>query len=337
MNLKILDHFTDINPDDWDRLVEQNETNVPFLRYGYLQNWWAHKGGGEWPENSDLILIAGLSVNQLVGIAPLFTPAVMDEKKLLLLGSIEISDYLDIICLPEHKEEFILELLNFIAQDMKEIQKMEWINLPETSTTLHWIKGYSEKVGWNTEVEQAYHTPAIKLAADWDLYLSGIDKKQRHEIRRKMRRAEENSDSIQWYIVKEPDQLDSGIQAFFLLMENDPDKKKFLTPQMRIQMSEICHWAFNEGFLQLSFLQIGQSKAAGYLCFDYGKHLLVYNSGFDYQFSEYSPGWVLLSYLIRHAIETGKSHFDFMRGDETYKYRFGAEDSFVMRARFTRV
>jgi CelD/BcsL family acetyltransferase involved in cellulose biosynthesis len=337
MKLKILDHFTDIHPDDWNRLVEQNETNVPFLRYGYLQNWWTYKGGGEWTENSVLVLIAGYSNDQLIGIAPLFTPADTDEKKLLLLGSIEISDYLDIICMPEYKEEFILELLNLIARDVKEVQKMEWVNLPETSTTLHWIKEHSEKAGWNSEVEQAYHTPAIKLAADWDTYLSGIDKKQRHEIRRKMRRAEESLDSIQWYIVKEQDQLDSEIQAFFSLMENDPDKRNFLTPQMRIQMSEICQWAFDEGILQLSFLQIGQSKAAGYLCFDYGNHLLVYNSGFDYQFSEYSPGWVLLSHLIQHAIETGKSHFDFMRGDETYKYRFGAEDGFVVRALLTRV
>jgi CelD/BcsL family acetyltransferase involved in cellulose biosynthesis len=152
-----------------------------------------------------------------------------------------------------------------------------------------------------------------------------------------MRRAEENSDSIRWYIVKEQEKLDSEIQSFFSLMEMDPDKKKFLSPQMRDQMSGIIHWAFEEGILQLSFLQISQSKAAAYLCFDHGKHLLVYNSGFDYQFSEYSPGWVLLSYLIQHAIETGKSHFDFMRGDETYKYRFGAEDGFVMRALLTRV
>ena len=96
-------------------------------------------------------------------------------------------------------------------------------------------------------------------------------------------------------------------------------------------MSGIIHWAFNEGILQLSFLTINDEKAAGYLCFDYMDRIWVYNSGFrpDYQF--YSPGWVLLSYLIQHAINTGKSHFDFMRGDETYKYRFGADDGFVMK------
>jgi CelD/BcsL family acetyltransferase involved in cellulose biosynthesis len=337
MNLKIFNHFSEINQGDWDSLVEQNETNVPFLKYGYLNNWWEYKGGGEWPENSRLVLIAGFSGDQLVGIAPLFSPSHTDGEKLLLLGSIEISDYLDIICLPEHKTEFVQNFLDLVTKDMPDISQMDFVNIPQASNTLQLIEAQANKTEWKCEIEHAYHTPAIKLVEDWDTYLSGIDKKQRHEIRRKMRRAEENSDSIRWYIVKEQEKLDSEIQSFFSLMEMDPDKKKFLSPQMRDQMSGIIHWAFEEGILQLSFLQISQSKAAAYLCFDHGKHLLVYNSGFDYQFSEYSPGWVLLSYLIQHAIETGKFHFDFMRGDETYKYRFGAEDGFVMRALLTRV
>jgi CelD/BcsL family acetyltransferase involved in cellulose biosynthesis len=79
-------------------------------------------------------------------------------------------------------------------------------------------------------------------------------------------------------------------------------------------------------------MTINNQKAAAYLCFDYNGHILVYNSGFDYQFSSYSPGWVLLGHLIQHAIQTGSRYFDFMRGDEDYKYRFGAADGFVTRA-----
>jgi CelD/BcsL family acetyltransferase involved in cellulose biosynthesis len=336
MELKIFDHFTEIDPQDWNSLVEQNETDVPFLKYEYLKSWWEFKGGGEWPENSSLFLIAGFSGDQLVGIAPLFSPANTAEKKLMLLGSVEISDYLDLICLPESKPEFVRNLLNVVIKETPDIMQLDFVNVPQASATLQLLETHAGDAGWRCDIQPAYHTPAIQLADDWDTYLSGIDKKQRHEIRRKMRRAEESSDSIHWYIVEDQEKLDAEIQDLFSLMEMDADKKKFLTPLMQDQMIEIIHWAFNEEILQLSFLQIGQEKAAAYLCFDYGKHLLVYNSGFNYQFSEYSPGWVLLSYLIQHAIKTGKSHFDFMRGDETYKYRFGAEDGFVMRALITR-
>jgi CelD/BcsL family acetyltransferase involved in cellulose biosynthesis len=100
---------------------------------------------------------------------------------------------------------------------------------------------------------------------------------------------------------------------------------------MRDQMRAITHWAFDAGYLQLSFLTIEGIKAAGYLCFDYSGHILVYNSGFDFRFSQYSPGWVLLGFLIQHAIENKKSYFDFMRGDEDYKYRLGGIDCFVKR------
>lgn len=120
-------------------------------------------------------------------------------------------------------------------------------------------------------------------------------------------------------------------------MELDDEKKEFLSAAMRKQMKAIIHWAFEAGFLELSFLTINHKKAAGYLCFDFNKKIYVYNSGFSTDFQYYSPGWVLLSLLIQHAIETGKTHFDFLRGDEKYKYKFGALDSFVMKVKAERV
>jgi len=125
--------------------------------------------------------------------------------------------------------------------------------------------------------------------------------------------------------------LNQDIADFFKLMESDDEKKRFLTKDMRKQINAIIQWAFNAGILQLSFLTVNDKKAAGYLCFDYENIIWVYNSGFRSDFQYYSPGWILLSYLIQHAINTEKTHFDFMRGDETYKYRFGAADSFVMK------
>jgi CelD/BcsL family acetyltransferase involved in cellulose biosynthesis len=61
----------------------------------------------------------------------------------------------------------------------------------------------------------------------------------------------------------------------------------------------------------------------------------VYNSGYDPNFREISPGWVLLAYLLKWANESGRQIFDFMRGNEDYKYRFGAIDRRVVRARIS--
>jgi CelD/BcsL family acetyltransferase involved in cellulose biosynthesis len=83
--------------------------------------------------------------------------------------------------------------------------------------------------------------------------------------------------------------------------------------------------------LQLSFLEINGRKAAGYMSFDYLDRIWVYNSGIDQRFAEYSPGWVLLGYLLKWANEHKRIEFDFMRGNEDYKYRFGAVDRHVVR------
>ena len=85
-------------------------------------------------------------------------------------------------------------------------------------------------------------------------------------------------------------------------------------------------------FYPLVKTDLQKQKAAGYFCFNYKNKILVYNSGFDPQFSEYSPGWVLLGYLLRWANENQIAEFDFMRGNEEYKYRFGAMDRLVICA-----
>ena len=97
-------------------------------------------------------------------------------------------------------------------------------------------------------------------------------------------------------------------------------------------MLETARCAFERGCLALAFLEINGRKAAGYLCFDYLNRIWVYNSGLDRSMMEYSPGWVLLGYLLQWANENKRSEFDFMRGNEDYKYRFGAVDRFVVRA-----
>ena len=336
MEIRQHNTFNEIDEKDWDTLLQKSGVNVPFLKYGYLKRWWEHKGGGEWPD-AKLLLISTWENDSLTGIAPLFTAEHEGKQKAMLLGSIEISDYLDFIYEPQNAREFFSQLCTFLSNDASEaFENILLYNIPESSPSIALLEEECRKHGWQMQTERAYHTPVITLAQDWDTYLAGLDKKQRHEIRRKLRRTEENEAAIQWYIVKDKDSLEGEMDDFFTLMVLDESKQEFLSDDMRAQMRSIIEWAFDEGILQLSFFSVDGRKAAAYLCFDYMDRIWVYNSGYDPQFREFSPGWVLLSYLIQHAIETGKHTFDFMRGDEDYKYRFGAEDSFVLRTEITK-
>jgi len=119
-------------------------------------------------------------------------------------------------------------------------------------------------------------------------------------------------------------------------MAYDEEKKKFLTPKMMEQMENTLRCAYDTGCLHLAFLEIGGQKAAAYMSFDYLHRLWVYNSGLNPEFNTFSPGWVLLGHLLKWANENEYTEFDFLRGDEEYKYRFGAIDRRVYRVRLKR-
>jgi len=334
MNLKLHTTFPHDLAPAWNALLKESVTDAPFLRHDYLSTWWQTKGGGEW-NDATLALITAHEGEQLVGIAPLFATTNRDGlPALMLLGSIEISDWLDLIVRPDHLADFIAALLDFIESDPSLAGRvLDFYNIPDSSPVLKALQADSTQRGW-TYTEEVYQpTPFITLPGDFDQYLSGIDKKQRHEIRRKLRRAEESGRNVRWYIVDDESKLDREIEAFFALMANDPRKATFLTDAMRTQMHQSAHDLFRGGLLQLAFLEVDGEKACGYFNIDYNNRVWVYNSGLDRRFNELSPGWVLLTYLLEWANQNKRVEYDFLRGDEDYKYKFGGVNRFVMRVR----
>ncbi len=335
MNLTIHHTFPEELKNEWNALLEKSSSHVPFLRYEFLRDWWDSRGGGEW-EQTELYLVTAWEADSLVAVAPLFYTTDTEISSLLLVGAIEISDYLDLIVCPEKLEEFIAELLPFLAHLEFPWQQLQFHNLLEDSPTLPAVKAAAIKAGWNFEMETLQRCPYIPLTSDWETYLSGLDKKKRHEIRRKLRRANEIGLPISFKVVQDVDTLEAESDAFFDLMAQDEDKARFLTEAMREHMHRAIHTSFGCGCLNLAFLEIGNEKAAAYLSFDYLNRIWVYNSGINYKFQEYSPGWVLLGYMIQWAIENKRDALDFLRGDEEYKYRFGALTRRVVRAVITR-
>jgi CelD/BcsL family acetyltransferase involved in cellulose biosynthesis len=325
---------------EWNNMLAESVTHVPFLRHEYLRTWWETRGGGEWPDSELAVILARHEDGRLAGIAPLFSYRNQDgHSSLLLLGSIEISDYLDLIVRPADLPVFVSGLFDFLSRQdpsLPDWHSVDLHNLCEDTPTLPVLEAEAGRRGWTFAREQTYLAPTIPLAGDFDAYLAGIDKKQRHEIRRKLRRAEESGNDVRWYMVTDGDRLEAEVDAFLALMAEEPDKASFLTPPMRRQMHLVCRAAFDNGWLQLAFLEANGCKTAGYLNFDYMNRIWVYNSGLDRNCLDLSPGWVLLGYLIRWAIENGRTEFDFMRGGEDYKYRFGAVDRRLVKVTVSR-
>ena len=323
---------------EWNELLKSSANHVPFLRHEYLITWWSTLGGGEWDQGDLFILTARDDQGKLRGIAPLFSTTNLDgEPALMLLGSIEISDYLDLIVSAEDLSPFVQSLLEYLIQpDVGEWKVLDLYNFLDDSPTLPVLKQSADDLGLSFTEEQIQPSPRVQLPGSWDEYLAGIQKKQRHEIRRKIRRAEGHMLPVRWYIIDKEEELDQAMDDFMDLMAYDSEKASFLSDAMRTQMKACTSAAFRADWLQLAFLEVADEKAAGYLNFVYDNKIWVYNSGINFEHGRLSPGWVLLAYLIQWAIDNGKEMIDFMRGDEVYKYRFGGVNRFVHRDQIRR-
>ena len=336
MEFRHYNNFEDLanHQPDWNSLLKKSAGCNPFLTFEYQQTWWQTRGGGEWAQDSELLIIAGFEDDRLVGIAPLFRSNNLEGKPaLMFVGAIEVSDFLDFIVLPSHTTEFISGLLDFLTSEsnFSHWRILDLYNLLEDSPSLQILKNEAERRGWTHQQTHLQPAPYISLLDNYDTYLASIDKKQRHEIRRKLRNIDQRFLESQLYIAEDPAKLDADIESFIAMMAQDPNKQAFLTPTMRQHIYNTAKIAFEQGWLHLAFLMLDGKKAAANLSFNFDGRLWLYNSGWEWDFRDYSPGWVLLAHLIKWSIENGLTEFDFMRGNENYKYKFGGVDRHIYR------
>lgn len=335
MEFNLHTDFSEIPAQAWNQLASAGICNTPFARHDYLSLWWSTQGGGEW-SGSELALISASEGGRLAGLAPMFRTDHDGRPRLLLVGSIEISDYLDIVVQAEDTSRFVSGLLDFVQQlpEFRDLP-LDWYNVPESSPTIPALRAEAALRGWDFREDPFRPTPYIPLGGDFEAYLAHLDKKQRHEIRRKLRRAGEGAAPAQFQVLENPSFLEASIEQFLELMAQDIDKARFLSAPMREHMRRLMRLAWKGGFLWLAFLTVNGRAAAAAFNFNYQNKLWGYNSAVNRDFMDLSPGWVLLAHQIRWACEHGYSELDFMRGDEDYKYRFGGVRRRVMRVGVT--
>lgn len=334
MNVKVLrtlDAF-EVLADPWKSLVWNSYARSPFQLPSFLQSWWKTCGGGEW-QNGELWLGVWEDADGLArGIAPLFSHSDRDGKRVFrFLGSREIADYLDFVVREEDAAGFIKEVLDIIAaSDGSTGARLDLSNLRKDSPSKQLLIDEAEERGWQWSLEDEDVCPFIALDSDWDAYLSGLKKKYRHEIRRKLRRLAENRPDARFEVMQGSEV--SGLMKEFLdMMREDPAKKEFLTDSMARFFHDLSEQAADEGWLRMASLMLDDDLSAAYLFFDFDGKIWLYNSGFHPSVYNLSPGWVLLSMLIQWSIDQEYRELDFMRGDETYKYRFGGINREVQR------
>ena len=86
-----------------------------------------------------------------------------------------------------------------------------------------------------------------------------------------------------------------------------------------------------DGPVRLAFLTVDGRRIAAGVSFETPDLLLNYNAGVDPDARDLSPGVVMIERYVRRALERGITRTDFLRGDEPYKYQWGAVDEPIQR------
>ena len=300
----------------WDALIaRQDEPNL-FLTHTWARTWWEH-----FRADADLCLLTVGPESDPRGIAPM----TLDGDVLRFLGGTDLFDYHDFVTGDPRFYDALADCL-----DGEPWRTMELTSVPDGSLTLQEIPRVYRSRGYEVTVETEDVVPGLDLPATWDDYLGGLRRKDRHELRRKLRRL----DAAGSYRVRlSTDETLRADAALFheLMRESREEKRDFLGPEREAFFRDIVERMQAAGILRLLLLEMDGEPIAAVLAFDYAGRRLLYNSGFRRASASLSAGLLLKALCVKDAIERGLTYFDFLRGAEPFKYHLGARDASVHR------
>ncbi|MBM4331887.1 MAG: GNAT family N-acetyltransferase [Deltaproteobacteria bacterium] len=318
--------FPEALTEEWEALLLGSHYPNPFLTPAWNEIWLRHFGS----LLEVKIILCRTDLGPLLALGA-FVNSKGEGNGLTLLGSTDVCDYRDLIVAPGSEEQVFKALAGFFREGPWEY--LEFDGISEFSPTAQFLPPVMESFGFKVvkEVEEA--AIYLDLPSNWEDFLERLNAKDRHELRRKMRRIEREAT----FELSGNEDLPSGpekMEIFFSLnRKSRKDKAEFMTPAMESYFREIASRFKERGWLKLSFLKVEGQEVAAFFSFDFAGTEYVYNSGYDPQFSRFSPGIILAALCIRRAIEKGMIRFNFLRGREEYKYRLGGKEEKIYRIR----
>ena len=360
--------FESIDRAIWDALASLNPYSTPFSTWAFHRAWWDAYGSNA--HDHTIAVVDPASPDRPVAIAPLMHRHVVEASDAdthttirhtrpqpltdvepsacaVYFGASYHADYATLLAhpkdMPRAADALVAELAQERPVDPWSVIDLRRLRQADPATEiLSAAFGRREMAeGWTLNIEREDVCPIIRLpeGTDLDGFFATLGKKQRHEIRRKVRRAE---DAGEIELVESADPA-TDLDAFIDLHQRRWGELGLFPPtpggdQARVFVHRLFE-LFGEATaadpshptIHLSFLTVGGRQIGASIHFETAGSILYYNAGIDPDARAMSPGVVLLERLVRRAIERGKCRVDLLRGDEPYKYEWGGVDEPVMR------
>ncbi len=303
---QLIEHYRTTNHLHWGPL---------FVQPAWLEVWWQ-----TFCPSSQLRILSIHQDDCVLGIAPLQ----VHEARATVVGSVDVSDYVDFPVNRDRGHEFFGHLLQQLEDDG--IEALELAHVRPESAALTQLVDVAETKGHGVTAVPEEVSVELKLPASWDDFLKSLSKKQRHEVRRKLRRLEE-AGFVSYHVYRDEETVSERMPEFLeMFTASRSDKQEYLNPEreefFRAIVSTMARW----DIFRLGVLELDGRPVAMVLYFDYQGRIYLYNSGYDPAHRDLSVGLMSKVLCIRDSIEQGKEIFDFLKGDEVYKYRLGGKE-----------
>ncbi len=299
----------------WDKLRHCLKWGSVFVLPAWLKVWWEAFGG-----EAELYLRTLRQGKQAIGFAPLQ----VTKETASFIGSADVCDYLDFVITPGREKDFFKVLLDDLRE--KGISKLDLRPLRYDSTALTQLVSIAQNQGYEVLCHPEDVSLELDLPPTWNEYLAILKNKQRHEVRRKLRRLWE-AGSAEYRCVDIGREVEDYLDIFLQLFSLSRDEKaSFMNPKMESFFRSLAKAMAEIGLLRLGILQLDKVPAAMTMGFDYNGSHYLYNSAYDPQFNHLSVGLLCKILCLKESIEKGRKKWNFLKGGEPYKYQLGGQE-----------
>ncbi len=313
------------------RLYQESESHNPFLSWEWLASWVEI-----YQDRIELAVYLVHYFDETIGILPLYrmrpsqsVSRVSDQLR--FLGDQYVSsEYLDLIAAPQHVMLVTQILLTQILLSTNHSTSLFLDDVAETSPLLINLSRLSRKHGFLYSIQRKNVCPVLDLQESepksesvCQQYKLGAAKLQ--QLLKKF--------GGQVELVENISQVSAQLDELFILHQKNwqgrGENGSFINEQKRQFYHLFASRFYACGWLNMFSLRISNTTVAAFIGFTSQEVFYFLQSGTDPEWGKYSVGTVAF-YQILQALQTrGVRWVDFLRGNEAYKYRWGA------RARFT--
>jgi CelD/BcsL family acetyltransferase involved in cellulose biosynthesis len=308
--------------DEWETLQSEARWTSVFQTFDWQSLWWKTYGRGQ-----PLCLLLATEGARLVGLLPLYiqtVPTMRIPVRMLRpigIGGDTAPDDLGPV-LAAGKEEAVSRALAEAVTELPGWDVLHFSDLLPDGVFVPALGQALARKGLPLRTGRSERIAFFDLPPTWDKWLESLSRDRRWRVRnsRKKLHAAQPTRFLVW---TDPSTLDAAIDRLAFLhnkrWNSAGEAHGFSTPEYVEFHRAVMHACLRRDRLRLYALEMAGQIVAMYYFYQFRNRVYLMQSGYDPELSKLKPGQVLLHHIVEHAIEEGRSVFDFLRGDHHYK------------------